>query len=240
MIAPRCRGKSNFTASNRLLAHEAIANGMQIYVLKNDERVGPFSLEEVNRQLAAGILNPTDEAWHEGSPGWKALLSITGVIMPGGASSTAEPIAIATAATVGSTWYAGFWIRVLASIIDALILVVLSEICVRILLFFLRSDALIAIVETMPIVTGFVYLTFLWSSSMQATIGQKICRLKVVNAITGGRISFLRAVGRWFALLVAMSILFAGVIMVAFTERKRGLHDMIAGTYVVKRSGDAS
>jgi uncharacterized RDD family membrane protein YckC len=28
--------------------------------------------------------------------------------------------------------------------------------------------------------------------------------------------------------------LFVGVIMVAFTERKRGLHDMLAGTYIVK------
>ena len=37
-----------------------------------------------------------------------------------------------------------------------------------------------------------------------------------------------------FALLLAMSLLFIGVIMVAFRERKRGLHDMLAGTYVVK------
>lgn len=207
---------------------------MQIYVMKNDERLGPFSLEEVNRQLAAGMLNPSDQAWHEGSPGWKALLSITGVIMPGGASSTAEPIAIAMSATVGSRSYAGFWIRVLASVIDALILVVVSEISVRVLFLFRQSDGLVAIVEAVPIVTAFVYLTFLWSSSMQATIGQKVCRLKVVNAITGGRLSFLRAVARFFALLLAMSILFAGVIMVAFTERKRGLHDIIAGTYVVK------
>jgi len=52
--------------------------------------------------------------------------------------------------------------------------------------------------------------------------------------MTSTKISFLRAAGRWFALLLAMSLLFTGVIMVAFTECKRGLHDMFAGTYVVK------
>jgi uncharacterized RDD family membrane protein YckC len=40
----------------------------------------------------------------------------------------------------------------------------------------------------------------------------------------------LRVPGRVLSAL----IFGAGFIMAAFTERKRGLHDMIAGTYVVK------
>jgi uncharacterized RDD family membrane protein YckC len=55
-----------------------------------------------------------------------------------------------------------------------------------------------------------------------------------VDAMTGTKISFLRAAGRWFVLLLATSLLFIGVIMVAFTEGKRGLHDIVAGTFVVK------
>jgi uncharacterized RDD family membrane protein YckC len=69
---------------------------------------------------------------------------------------------------------------------------------------------------------------------MQATLGQKLCNLKVVDAMTRGKISFLRGVIRGFALWVGIAILLIGVIMIAFTERKRGLHDIIAGTYVVK------
>jgi uncharacterized RDD family membrane protein YckC len=207
---------------------------MQIFVMKNDERLGPFSLEEVNRRLAAGTLNPIDEAWFEGSPGWKPLLGITGVIMPGGASSSAEPLTIAHPATIGSTSYAGFLIRTLAYLIDSLILVIIYEIIVRMLLLFPPSDLVVMAIEILPIVIFGVYMTLFWSSSMQATLGQKVCGVKVINAITGRRISFARAIARYFALLLAMSILGIGVVMVAFTERKRGLHDVIADTYVVK------
>jgi uncharacterized RDD family membrane protein YckC len=207
---------------------------MQIYVRKDEERLGPFSLEEVNRQLAAGTLSPLDKAWHEGAPGWGALLSITGVIMPGGASSTAASISIARPASVGSTSYAGFWIRTLAYVIDALILVIVSEIMVLSMGLLPESSALAAIATVLPIAICFIYMTALWASDMQATIGQKVCAVRVVNAITGTKISFLRAVGRWFALHFGMAILFIGVIMVAFTERKQGLHDMLAGTFVVK------
>lgn len=207
---------------------------MQIYLKKDEEeRVGPFALEEVNRQLAAGALHPSDQAWYEGSPGWRALLSIPGVIMPGGASSSAVPVSMAMPATIGSTSYAGFWIRTLAYVIDLLILVIVSEL-ILLPLKSLPEGAVPLIAVFIPLLVCFAYMPAFWSSSRQATIGQMICGLKVVNAITGTRISVLRAFGRWLALLLAMAILFIGVIMVAFTERKRGLHDMLAGTYVVK------
>ena len=206
---------------------------MQIYVRKDEERVGPFSLEEVNRQLAAGLLNPADEAWYEGSPGWRALLSISGVIMPGGASSMAESVTIATPAPTKSIVYGGFWIRTLAFVIDALIVVILSEIIVQFLKYFAENSDLSSFAAILPLLISFIYMTILWSS-VQATVGQRVCGLRVVNAMTGTKILFLRATGRWFALLLAMSVLFIGVIMIAFTERKRGLHDMLAGTCVVK------
>jgi hypothetical protein len=173
---------------------------MQIFVMKNDERLGPFSLEEVNRHLASGRLNPIDEAWFEGSPGWKPLLSITGVIMPGGASSSAEPMTIAHPPVIGSTSYAGFWIRSLAFLIDSLILIIVYETIVRILLFFPRDSWLVIAIEILPILISGAYMTLCWSSSMQATPGQKVCGVEVINAITGGRVSFARALGRYLAL----------------------------------------
>ena len=50
----------------------------------------------------------------------------------------------------------------------------------------------------------------------------------------GNRLSFLNATGRFFAKLISAIILCIGFLMVAFTDRKRGLHDMIASTLVVK------
>lgn len=52
--------------------------------------------------------------------------------------------------------------------------------------------------------------------------------------MSGDRISSGRAAIRSFALLLAIAIVFIGVAMVALTERKRGLHDMLADTYVVR------
>ena len=57
--------------------------------------------------------------------------------------------------------------------------------------------------------------------------------LRVVTS-DGQRLSFLNATGRYFAKILSAIILCIGFIMIAFTDRKRGLHDMIAGTLVIK------
>jgi len=76
-----------------------------------------------------------------------------------------------------------------------------------------------------------LYSAFMLSSSYQATLGKMIFGMKVTD-LSGNRISFARATGRHFAKWVSAAILFVGFLMVAFTERKQGLHDMLAGTLV--------
>jgi uncharacterized RDD family membrane protein YckC len=50
------------------------------------------------------------------------------------------------------------------------------------------------------------------------------------------RISFARALGRLGARVIVSALTFGiGYLMVAFTDRKRGLHDMLAGTLVPHR-----
>ena len=53
---------------------------MQIHVARDGKELGVFSLEEINRQLAAGSLRLTDQAWYEGAAGWAALSTVPGVI----------------------------------------------------------------------------------------------------------------------------------------------------------------
>ena len=55
---------------------------MQIYVGKNGQQLGPFSLEEVNRKLADGTFAGTDLAWYEGAAGWAPLSGVAGVVIP--------------------------------------------------------------------------------------------------------------------------------------------------------------
>ena len=69
------------------------------------------------------------------------------------------------------------------------------------------------------------------SSSYQATFGKMIFGMKVTD-LYGNRVSFARATGRHFAKWLSGMIFFIGYIMAGFTERKQGLHDMLAGTLV--------
>ena len=57
--------------------------------------------------------------------------------------------------------------------------------------------------------------------------------LRVVTS-QGQRLSFMNATGRYFAKFISAIILGIGFIMIAFTDKKRGLHDIIADTLVIK------
>lgn len=79
-----------------------------------------------------------------------------------------------------------------------------------------------------------LYYAAMESSVRQATLGKSILSLRVTSS-EGRRLSFGHATGRFFAKLVSGLIPFAiGYIMAAFTARKQALHDLIAGTVVVK------
>jgi uncharacterized RDD family membrane protein YckC len=209
---------------------------MQIYLSRSGQRTGPYAIEEINRQLATGALNPSDLGWSESSPGWKPLLSFAGVIMPGGASSMATTTSIATPITWGLPEYAGFWIRALAFAIDTVVLAIFA-LFIAIWLKHsppaAQSLTLSILLQTLLVL---IYMPALWSSPMQATAGQRICVLRVIDAMSGGRITFARGLLRVFGMVISGAILGIGFVMAAFTERKLGLHDMIAGTCVVKDS----
>ena len=56
---------------------------MDIHIHKDGQQVGPYSLEQVNEQLAQGTLQPTDLAFHEGLSNWTPLSQVAGVNISG-------------------------------------------------------------------------------------------------------------------------------------------------------------
>jgi uncharacterized RDD family membrane protein YckC len=56
-----------------------------------------------------------------------------------------------------------------------------------------------------------------------------------VTDLEGRRIGFGRATGRYFAKILSSLTLFIGYLMAGFTEKKQALHDMIAGTLVLRK-----
>ena len=134
--------------------------------------------------------------------------------------------------------YAGFWWRVLAYLLDGVVLAVgLVVLGFFIGLIFLRHGAEEPGLEAFFGLFGFLavwlYFALMESSAQQATLGKKACGLRVTD-LDGDRISFARATGRHFAKIISGLVLAIGYVMVAFTARKQGLHDKIAGTLVVR------
>ncbi len=153
--------------------------------------------------------------------------------------------------------YAGFWIRVLASFIDGLVIAVPF----LILFFVIEAPSLSAYVNCvnnaaasgLPSATcqgsfissigywelvGFAgelaYFVILWSK-FGGTLGQRMLGLHVVDAATGRNIGIGRAIGRFVGYVISGIALDIGFIWVAFDTRKQGWHDKIASTFVVRK-----
>jgi uncharacterized RDD family membrane protein YckC len=85
------------------------------------------------------------------------------------------------------------------------------------------------------IVGSVLYFAVLESSAHQATLGKLAVGLIVTDA-QGQRISFGRAVGRKFSKVLSQMTFGIGYILAGFTDRKQALHDLVAGTLVVKKN----
>ena len=143
--------------------------------------------------------------------------------------------------------YAGFWLRFAAYLIDTLIvgLVFVPVAFVLGMIMAASSDggpdeatldliqALNAGLNLVSILATWLYSSLLESSSWQGTVGKKLIGLRVTD-LEGNRISFGKATGRHFGKMLSSLICFIGFIMVAFTEKQQALHDMLAGTLVVR------
>jgi uncharacterized RDD family membrane protein YckC len=121
--------------------------------------------------------------------------------------------------------YGGFWIRVLASLIDSLLLLAPALVLQRTL----GQEAAVFL----SWLINWLYYAGLESSGNQATFGKMACGLVVADT-DGNRIGFGRATGRNFAKILSAIPLGLGYVMVAWTREKRGLHDFVAGTVVLR------
>lgn len=143
--------------------------------------------------------------------------------------------------------YGGFWMRFAAAFIDGL----LVDVVVLPITFALGAGIGLAggavsmpemgrhivaaiAAATFGILASWLYEAYMESSEKQATLGKMLLGLMVTDE-AGQRISFARASGRHFAKIISGMTLLIGYIMAGFTAKKQALHDMIAGTLVVKR-----
>jgi uncharacterized RDD family membrane protein YckC len=228
---------------------------MLIHIKRNAEIFGPYSIEEAREYLSAGRLSLSDFAQLPGTTEWIPLASVPGVKsappppppssaeLPGTAPGSTHQT-LFSAASTGAVSYAGFWNRFAAYVIDVIILLPINLVLTYShLASFLwlgttqvtsQADMASARIFAciLECIIWWIYLSVLLSCPWQASLGMKACGLKITDE-GGNRISFGRATGRWFAMwLSGCPTLGIGFLMIAWTHKKQGLHDLIARTLV--------
>ncbi len=238
---------------------------MEIWIGRDGERHGPYKEDDVRQWLRSGQVSRDDLGWYEGLADWQPLSVLFAdevPVTPPPLAAAATPSALPSTTAAALEDYAGFWKRVAAYILDAIILYIPGTLIQNMLggdvaeatmkqaqqaspgdLHVLMAAMNQYYTTMMPAVLLITVITWLYfafceSSAWQATLGKLALGIRVTD-MQGARISLPRALGRYPAKYLSAIILGIGFLMVGWTRRKQGLHDMIAGTLVLNgRAGD--
>lgn len=126
----------------------------------------------------------------------------------------------------GQAWefqFAGIWARLGAWIIDTIL----------VFLLVLATSTVIPVFA--GIISAWLYYTLFETGGWQATPGKRLVGLKVTD-INGVRLRFTRSSGRFFGRFLCTATLGIGFLRAGWTPNKQGLHDLVAGTFVLYRS----
>jgi predicted Zn finger-like uncharacterized protein len=134
---------------------------------------------------------------------------------------------------------AGFWMRVVATLLDGLVVFILQFVLGSLLALagFAANQSATGEVGGLVVlfgyVLGFAYYIFFTGYCGQ-TPGKMALRIKVIRR-DGSTVGYGRAAFREvLCKTISGLILGIGYLMVAFDEQKQGLHDRMADTYVIK------
>lgn len=147
---------------------------------------------------------------------------------------------------VGGMDYAGFGIRFAAKFLDGIFIQIISMVVIFATFAIMGStyDPLsedptagasgFALVIVIMASYGFpIFYSVFMHGKYQQTWGKMICRIKVVEE-DGEKISYLKALGRYFSEMLSLLILCIGYLMCIWSDEKKCLHDIICSTRVVK------
>jgi len=235
---------------------------MEVWIGRDGERHGPYKEGDVRQWLRSGQVSRDDLGWYEGLADWQPL----SVLFPEERPSTTPPPMqsspyaappLSQAATINELEdYAGFWKRLVAYIIDCIVLYIPNMLIQKLMGGDVAGEALrqaqmanrddpqqmvqslmtyySAMTPAMLAISvvTLLYFAFCESSAWQATVGKLAMGIRVTD-LEGQRISLPRALGRYLGKFISALILCIGFLMVAWTRRSQGLHDIMANTLVL-------
>ena len=222
------------------------------YIIKGVQQ-GPVSDEQIKALINSCELLPGDYVWHEGMGEWEAISQVPelrNLDEPGLSTSRSSNPYVAVGAQVdelavsgferdGFTGYASFGRRLVALLVDSLVLfgigsilgLLLGPILVESGAEGVSEDRLAA--DVLGLLIGWLYYGLMESSIRQATVGKMAMGIRVTD-LNGDRISFARATGRHFGKILSGLILLVGYLMMLWSPRKQTLHDLMAGCLVTR------
>ena len=137
------------------------------------------------------------------------------------------------------TKYVGFWARVLATLIDSVLIMAITLpplLAIYGLAYLENNEAVSGLADILISNILPMILVILFWTKKQATPGKMAVSARIVDAETGGKPSKKQCVGRYFAYILSAIPLGLGFLWVAFDPKKQAWHDKLAGTVVVKVS----
>lgn len=191
------------------------------------DRQGPVSFKRLRKLVRRGEIVEDTLIWQEGTPAWLPAREIPGLLAPfRGQVPTAD---------VRRVQYGGFWVRLMAMLIDKAMIGFFSAIFVCGI-----GLPVMAIFQVEPevftagtwVFVSWIYMAVMESSSWQATIGKNLFNLQVVD-VRGYPVSFLRASNRYFGRFISWSLFGVGFFMCTWTDRRQTLHDLMADCLVI-------
>jgi uncharacterized RDD family membrane protein YckC len=205
--------------------------------IKSQLQLG-LSKETITKELLTNSWTMQDI--EEGFNATKAPVpNMPNVLNPNLATSGSQPSIVSNPVVQSQPQvkYAGFWIRLVALFIDSLVLLIPS-IIILFLLGAIGGNAgltqetsyfLWIFIYSVMVLSYMIFMTYKY----QATLGKKVVKIKVFsdkgNKLTLGQVILREFIGKFLSSI----ILYIGYIMIAFSKKKQGLHDKVAGTVVI-------
>jgi len=229
------------------------------FIISDGKKEGPFSLSKIIEMN----LTETTLIWRPGIPNWIELKDLEDFqkLMPppipefkpileqdlilGNQNNCQEQSSKLNPESVEiksseKIRHAGFFLRLLAFILDFVVIFFITSFFWALLQIPIPSDAtqflngsFFIFKNPLSLLFGWLYYSLFESSNLQATPGKLILKLKVTD-IFNDKIQFGQATGRFFGKILSGLIIGIGYLMIGFTKDKQGLHDKLAKTYVVK------
>ncbi len=228
---------------------------MKFYYVSDGEKKGPYLEADFYELVQQGVIDNATYVWWHGLKQWALFGDVREIylgqvrLQQSASSGLTQPaFAFNQKTSLSNLSFAGFWIRVAATLIDIFILLGI-DLGVALLFGFsvfmwsamepgsAHGGGTAILAQLFQVLLPILYSVY-FVGKYGATPGKKAVGIRIIRE-DGSPVGYGLALGRFFAKILSALIFYIGYIMIAFTSQKCGLHDYICRTRVIKMDAKA-